>query len=133
MKKKKETLLLAARIWFLSYVLFDAGLFICLFLFPVGISWIIIPAVFCAAVGSLPVLGMLFLLLPFIRRRATAFADHFIMVMLVNAGCALIYGVAGAMLFFLSVRNQQDAWLGVVKVLGGTGGLLFAISLISLL
>jgi len=133
MKKKKETLLLAARIWFLSYVLFDAGLFICLFFSPVGLSWIIIPAVFCAAVGSLPVLGILFLLLPFIRRRATAFADRFIMVMLVNAGCALVYGIAGATLFFLILRHQQDPGLDVIKVLGGTGGTLFAISLISLL
>ena len=61
MKRKIETLRLAARIWFLSNTIFDSGLLICFFLFPLGVKWIIIPAVFGAAAGSLPVLLILFL------------------------------------------------------------------------
>ena len=90
MKNKLETLRLAARIWFLSNIIFDGGLLICLFLFPLGASWIIIPGILGAAVGSLPVLLVLFVLLPFIRRRTNAFADQFILVLLVNAGCSLV-------------------------------------------
>jgi inner membrane protein len=134
MKNKIETLRLAARIWFLSNLIFEGGLVICLFLFPAVPYWIIIPGIIGGAAGSLPVLVILFLLLPFIRKRTMVFADRFITVLLICAGCALAYGIAGGILFFVTTaKNYPDFWLTLFKVLGSVSAILFAISLISLL
>ncbi|HEY4967357.1 MAG TPA: cell envelope integrity protein CreD [Puia sp.] len=133
MKNKTETLRLAATIWFLSNIIFDAGLLIWLIGFHSTDAWIIVPGIFGAAVGSLPVLVVLFLSLPFVRRRKASFADLFIVVMLICAACALVYGIIGAIPLFLIFRNPQDRWMDTLKALGGTSGVLFVISLISLL
>jgi inner membrane protein len=133
MKNKKETLLLAARIWFLSNIIFDSGLLIWLMLFEASDSWIIIPAILGAAIGSLPVLLILFLLLPFVRRWKALYADQFIVITVICACCALAYGSAAAIFFFLTYKIHGEPWLEVLKVLGGTGGVLFVIALVSLL
>jgi inner membrane protein len=46
---------------------------------------------------------------------------------------AMIYGTAGALLYFFSFQDQRDRWLNFIKIFGGISGFLFAISLISLL
>ena len=133
MNTKKETFLLAARIWFLSNSFFDFGLLICLFLFPTVTPWIIMPACFCAAAGSLPVFLVMFLVLPMIRKRGAGFHDRFTLLVLVCTVCALTYGISGGLLFYFGFRHQQDLWSNFFKVLGCVSAFLLVISLGSLL
>lgn len=118
----------AARIWFLTCLTFGAGwLAYCLagdFLPP----WSVLPATIGALGGSVPVLIVLAIVLPFIRRKRVAVLQKKIYLFLTCTGCCSIYGVftAGVHLF-PSYVNPWASFLVTTVILSACA--LFAIAL----
>ena len=127
-----HTTALAARIWFISSLVLDTGLFIAsLFFFPR--EWyVFLPAFLAIIVAGIPVLITMAVLLPVIRRFIDSYNNKIYLTILVCGACAFIYGLAG---FFIacSRKYHSDSWLSEgLEIAAAITGILFCISLISL-
>jgi inner membrane protein len=123
---------LAARIWFISALVLDAGVLIFyLLLYPFG-WYFFLPAFPAILAGSFPVFIALSILLPFIKRLFDSFNNKIYLTILACGICSFIYGSFG---YFLgSLRfHTSDYWSADgLKFLFAITGILFSISLIAL-
>jgi inner membrane protein len=99
------TTTIAARIWFLSTVILDAGIFIyCVVADPSG-WFIFLPAYPFILFASLPVFVVLIIILPAIKYSACSFNNKIHLTIILCTICALIYGLVFGLLsgfpFFL--------------------------------
>lgn len=133
MKKIITTIGIAAKIWIVSSLLLGAGAFIISCIFNIGgvilFSFILpIPA----AIGSLPVLLLLWILLPKIEQLSASRQQKILNLVVICFACSFIYGIIGGMII-TSLSDSSD-WLNffVERLLIVTGSL-FTCALLSLL
>jgi inner membrane protein len=130
---KTDRLRLTARIWFIANLLFDGCLVVFMFLNPIIGTMIILPGVFASAFGSLPIMFMLFLLIPFFNRKSASPESFFWNLFMICVGSTVLYGMAGAFGFGLTSFRSTDFWTEYIKTAAIITGILSAISFLSLL
>lgn len=127
-----NTTALAARIWFIASLVLDAGVFIVVLLFFPEVWYVFLPAFPAIMVGSIPVLIIMAILLPLIRRFIDSFNNKIYLTILVCGTSAFIYGLAG---FFIACpwKYHSDGWLSdALEIAGAITVILFCTSLITL-
>jgi inner membrane protein len=128
-----KTFVLALRIWFLSNLVFDIGILLYQLIFDTRWWVIILPAILALFFGSIPVLILLAILLPFIRKMSGDYTNKIYLTILACGICASIYGFLWMLINFSltyhSDYNSQEAF----KSGGALAGVLFCTSLVSLL
>src|SRR5450432_65108 len=126
-----KTTTLAARIWFLSCVVLNAGILI-FFLFANPLVWyIFLPAFPASLVVAFPVFIMLVIVLPFIEKIFVSYNTKIYMTLLLCAVGGFLYGL---ILTFISSpwRRSPDFWSDSIEILLAATGILFSTALISL-
>src|ERR1700759_4300605 len=123
---------LAVRIWFVSSLILDAGIFIVSLLFIPREWYVFLPAFLAIIVASTPVLVTMALLLPVIRRFIDSYNNKIYLTIIISGGCSLLYGLAG---FFIAYpwKHHSDGWLSEgLEAAGAITGILFCTSLMTL-
>ena len=124
MKNKISAVALAFRIWILSGFILSFGLLIFLLVSGAGPgAFLAIPGFFGVEIGALPVLFILLLVLPSIGRLRQNPTDKWIYLVLICSGCALLYGLAGALLTRLFDYKASRTYFW--QVLAAISGILF--------
>ena len=99
MKKIITPAIIAARIWFLTSLVFGTGWLFYMLLFEDADNlWTSIPATVGAAIGSLPVLLLLILILPRIEWKLISRQQKLIQLGWICAGCCGLYGAAASLI-----------------------------------
>ena len=123
---------LAARIWFISSLVLDAGIFIASLIFFPKEWYVFLPAFLAIMVAALPVLVSMAVLLPIIRRFIDSYNNKIYLTIIICGVCAFIYGLAG---FFFAYpwKYYSGGWLSKgLEIAGAVTGILFGTSLIAL-
>jgi inner membrane protein len=128
-----STTTLAARIWFLSTLVLDAGLFIGLVIFNPAAWYLFLPAFPAILAGSLPVFFVLLIALPVIKKLIDSFSNKIYLTILVCGISAFIYGILGFLFASSWARNAEYWSSDGLKIFFAVTGILFCISLVSLL
>jgi inner membrane protein len=127
------TTTLAARIWFLSTIVLDTGLFVYMLMTNIREWYVFLPGFVAILAGSCPVFIVMVVSLPIIRKLAVSFHHKVCLTILVCGICAVIYGFIG-FIFDSPWGGPPDNWLSYGMKFGlTTAGILFATSLITLL
>ena len=128
-----KTNALAARIWFLSTIILDSGIFI-FFILTYRDQWyFFLPAFIAILAGGVPVLITMAVLLPMIRRFIDTYNNKIYLTILICGACAFVYGLAGFLIAY-PWKYHSDAWLSEgLKIAGAITGILFCTALLSLL
>ncbi|HET7001418.1 MAG TPA: cell envelope integrity protein CreD [Puia sp.] len=127
-----NTTALAVRIWFVSSLVLDAGLFIVSLLFIPREWYVFLPAFLAIIIASTPVLVVMALLLPLIRKFVDSYNNKVYLTIIICGACAFVYGLAG---FFAAYpwKYHSGNWLSQgLEVAGAITGILFCTSLITL-
>jgi inner membrane protein len=128
-----KTSILAARIWFISTIVLDAGLLIFLIINNPMESFLFIPAFPAFLAGSFPVFILLIFLLPVIKKLSDSYNNKIYLTILLCGICAFIYGLISFILDSFRTRNS-DYTLSDGLIFGSaTTGILFCVSLFTLL
>jgi inner membrane protein len=127
-----NTTALAARIWFLSTIILDSGIFI-FFILTYRDQWyFFLPAFIAILAGGVPVLVTMAVLLPLIRRFIDTYNNKIYLTILICGACASVYGLAG-FLIACPWKYHSDVWLSEgLKIAGAITGILFCTALLSL-
>ena len=127
-----NTTALAARIWFLSTIILDSGIFI-FFILTYRDQWyFFLPAFIAILVGGVPVLITMAVLLPMIRRFIDTYNNKIYLTILICGACAFVYGLAGFLIAY-PWKYHSDVWLSEgLKIAGAITGILFCTALLSL-
>ena len=127
-----NTTALAVRIWFVSSLVLDAGIFIVSLFFIPREWYVFLPAFLAIVVASTPVLVAMAILLPVIRRFIDSYNNKIYLTIIICGVCAFFYGLAG----FLATspwKYNSDGWLSEgLEVAVAITGILFCTSLITL-
>src|SRR5258705_3399188 len=94
-----NTTALAARIWFVSSLVLDAGIFIASLFFAPREWYVFLPAFLAIIAAAIPVLITMAVLLPIIRRFIDSYNNKIYLTILICGACAFTYGLAG---FFIA-------------------------------
>ena len=105
-----HTTTLAARIWFISSLILDAGILIASLFFAPREWYVFLPAFLAILAAGIPVFITMAVLLPVIRRFIDSFNHKIYLTILTCGACAFIYGLAG---FFVAWpwKYQSEGWL----------------------
>ncbi len=103
------SLSLAARIAFLSSVVLDCGFLACILMYNPGIWYSFLVAFLAILIGSLPVLIIMTIFLPLIRKLSDSYNNKIYLTILLCGVCAFIYGFA-VFLFNSSWTAVTDHW-----------------------
>jgi inner membrane protein len=127
-----NTTALAARIWFVSSLVLDAGIFFASLFFAPRAWYVFLPAFLAIIAAAVPVLITMAVLLPMIRRFIDSYNNKIYLTILACGACAFIYGLAG---FFIAYpwKYHSGTWLSEgLEIAGAVTGILFCTSLIAL-
>jgi inner membrane protein len=124
---------LASRIWFLSSVILESGLFIWLLIFYPGQWGFFFPAFPVILAGGFPVFIMMMIFLPIIRKLNDSYNNKIQFNILLCGICACAYGFVAGLITYFTSHFKKDWSSDSVKMGGLITGILFCISLISLL
>src|SRR5450432_2624391 len=89
---------LAARIWFLSSLVLDSFILVFFLLFNPREWFIFLPGFLVIFAASVPVLIILAILLPIIRKLTDSYNNKIYLTILVCGICACIYGFIGLLI-----------------------------------
>jgi inner membrane protein len=128
-----NTLTLAGRISVLSSCILDAGILIYLIIVNPASWYMSIPGFLVVLVGSFPVLILMCILLPIIRKAIDSYNNKIYLTILSCGICACGYGLAGLAIGFFSPHKGDDSLLYDIETGGEVGAILFCTSLIALL
>jgi len=128
-----STATLASRIWFLSSLVLDTGLLVCLLIFNPGEWFIFLPAFPAILAGSIPVLIVMAVLPPIIRKLIDSYDNKIYLTILVCGFCACSYGFISFLLDISWARNSDKGLSDGLKFGLVTTGILFCTSLVTLL
>ena len=133
LNKTVKSILLAARIWILTSLVFGMGWLLYSVFFENDMPiWISMVAAICAGAGSLPVLLVLALVLPRIENLVLQRSDKINRLVLASFICTLPYGVTGG-LFFTRGYGSNQYWEDYLLYSLAVSGVLFACSIIAML
>ena len=128
-----KPILLAARIWILTSLVFGVGWLLYSVFFEPGMElWISIIATICAAVGSLPVLLVLSIVLPRIEHLPIPKGDKINRLVLASFICTLPYGLTGS-IFFTRNYGSNQYWNDYLLYSLAVSAVLFACSIVAML
>ena len=128
-----STATLALRIWFLSSLVLDTGLLVCLLIFNPGEWFIFLPAFPAILAGSVPVFIVMAVLLPIIRKLIDSYDNKIYLLILVCGFCACIYGFISFLLNISWALNSDKGMSDGLKFGLAATGILFCTSLATLL
>jgi inner membrane protein len=123
---------LAARIWFLSTIILDLGIFIFSLAFDPRSWYVFLPAFIAILAAGIPVFIVLAILFPIVRRLIDSYNNKIYLTVLSCGVCAFCYGLA---VFFVAFpwNYQSEGWLSKgLEVAGAITGILFCTSLLTL-
>lgn len=123
---------MAARIWFISTLVLDAGILIASLLFIPREWYVFLPAFPAIMAASAPVLITMAVLLPVIRKFIDSYNNKIYLTIIICGACAFLYGLAG---FFITYpwKYHSDSWLSEgLEIAGVITGILFCTSLLTL-
>lgn len=127
-----NTTALAARIWLIASLILDAGIFIASLLFMPREWYIFLPAFPAIMVAAIPVLIVLAVLLPVIRRFIDSYNNKIYLTVIICGACAFLYGLAGFFVAF-TWKYKSDVWLSEgLEIAGAVITILFCTSLMTL-
>jgi inner membrane protein len=127
-----KTTLLATRLWLLTTLVFSVGwLGYMLFFENPSMCWTALPALFCAAIGSLPVWVALFIALPRIEWKLISPQRKLIQLGWVCAACTLLYGISGAIIL-TPWKFFERPWSDFITSLSAITGILLSCALIAI-
>jgi inner membrane protein len=127
-----NTTALAVRIWFVSSLVLDAGIFIVSLLFIPREWYVFLPAFLAIIVASTPVLVAMAILLPLIRRFIDTYNNKIYLTIIICGACAFFYGLAGFFVAYPWKSLSDDRLSEGLEVAGAITGILFCTSLMTL-
>src|SRR5450432_379346 len=129
-----KPILLAARIWILTSLVFGTGWLLYSLFFGRGIemAFLSIVATICAAVGSLPVLLVFSIVIPRIEPLSVSVNEKISRLVLTCFFCTLLYGLLVGFVFSNSYENNHY-WSDYMGYALEVTGVLFASSAIAML
>lgn len=125
---------IAARIWLLSSLIFGAGwLLVSLFVPDFDLPWwTFLLAAPCAIIGSLPLLLLLLITIPWIERSQIDRKRKIINLVVTCFIGTFGYGIVGGLLFFTKWSGESDWLIDYMAIVLSITGVLFACSAIAL-
>ncbi|MEO5593336.1 MAG: cell envelope integrity protein CreD [Chitinophagaceae bacterium] len=128
-----KPILLAARIWILTSLVFGLGwlLYTVLFDNDMGL-WLSALATVCAGVGSLPVLLVLAIVLPRVEDLPMQQSDKINRLVLASFICTVPYGLIGGSVFAGNYNNDKY-WTNYLLYTLAVTGVLFSCSIVAML
>jgi inner membrane protein len=128
-----KSITLVSRICLVSNLVLDTGLLLFIIIFSPSelVFFLLVPVI--SFVGSIPMLIVMTVLLPIIRKLNDSFINKIYLTILVCGFCACVYGFFAFFLNYFFTHKNSDAWLSDgVKAGGVITGILFGTSLIAL-
>ena len=125
--------MVAMKIWILTSLVFGAGwLFYWIFFESAETWYTAVFAAICAAIGSLPVLLVIAIILPRIEDLSIQRNDKINRLVLASFICTVPYGLAGSN-FFVNRYNNDQFWTDYLLYSLAVSGVLFACSIVAML